>query len=137
MDIRIYSKNNNMEYSTEILARTTSNATVFNGDYYSNIALALKNTFNNNNETIQLDASPNPFENTTNIKFNNNNSILSIYNDMGELVFEKDFSNEKSGAFSFEWNGLNRNGNKLAAGAYLCKIQSNEEVNTIKIILVK
>ncbi len=137
MDIRIYSKNNNMEYSTDILARTTSNATVFGGDYYSNIALALKNSYISNNETIQLDASPNPFENNTNIKFNNDNTILSIYNDMGELVIEKDFSNEKSGAYSFEWNGLDRNGNKLSAGAYLCKIQSNEVVNTIKIILIK
>ena len=83
---------------------------------------------------------PNPFNPSTTIDFNldtDANVVLAIYDINGKLV--KEIKNEylESGYHSIQWNGKNNNGLEVSSGTYLCKFNSDNYSDQIKLLLLK
>jgi uncharacterized protein (TIGR02145 family) len=83
---------------------------------------------------------PNPFNPTTQISFilpQADFVTLKIYNSTGQLVRTLVNGNMNKGYHTFEWNATNDNGNNLASGIYLYRLQAGSFVQTNKMTLMK
>ena len=91
---------------------------------------------------------PNPFNLSDNsrsiaattISFNlplNDHVEVAVYNLKGQKI--KTLLNEylKSGEQTVEWNGENKNGEKVSSGVYLYKVETSDWVESRKLLLVK
>ena len=83
---------------------------------------------------------PNPFNPNTTIKYNlpkRTSVSLKIYNLAGQLI--KTLVNEKqqTGSYIVKWNGNDEQSCNVTSGVYLCRLQTNEFVQTRKMILVR
>jgi len=77
---------------------------------------------------------PNPFNSTTKIFFNDNNSNLfdiEIYNIIGQKIFSKIGNNTDSFIY---WDGVNSNGQHVSSGVYIVTLISRSSDTSIKII---
>jgi len=93
-----------------------------------NIEYALKNAY------------PNPFNPSTNIKYNiAQYSMVELYlfDIMGEKIKTLFFGMDTPGSKTIKWNGRNSIGSNVAPGIYFCKLSSNHYTKTIKLILLK
>jgi flagellar hook assembly protein FlgD len=83
---------------------------------------------------------PNPFNPNTTIEYEIPYSGLveiSIYDIQGKLVRSFGNSLQQKGAYSVEWNGHNNSGNPVSSGAYIYRVQFNENFLTKKLLLVR
>lgn len=84
---------------------------------------------------------PNPFKNTTTIKFqiieSESEVSLKIYDTQGRLVKTLFDGWKNFGMHSINWDGSDENGNDLPAGVYLCKIQCEKYCEIKKMTLSK
>lgn len=90
---------------------------------------------------------PNPFNPVTNIKFDlkkESNVSLTIFNPLGELVWEKDIYDLPAGTHKIEWNGTDKNNRQLSSGFYVLRMivngredNSKQFEQSIKMILLK
>ena len=83
---------------------------------------------------------PNPFNPTTEIKFNlayEQQVKLSIYNTKGQLVNTLLDGSMRAGINSAIWNGDNFSGNKVASGVYMFRLEGDNFVQSKKAILLK
>ncbi len=93
-------------------------------------------------DTIALHANyPNPFNPETTISFalgQNENVSLNVYNVRGQLIrtlVDDDYL--ERGNHSFVWNGTDNNGNHTGSGVYFYKLESEEQVQVRKMLLLK
>lgn len=83
---------------------------------------------------------PNPFNPTTNIKFNIAKSSLvslKVYNSLGKEIItllEKEIS---PGSYNISWEAKDGNGNLLPSGAYLIRLTSANYAKSVKALLLK
>lgn len=85
-------------------------------------------------------AYPNPFNPVTNIKFDvpeKSKVKISIYNQMGELVRILLSDIKDAGHHTIQWDSKDTNGQKVCAGVYLYRIESDNYQKTMKMILLK
>lgn len=83
---------------------------------------------------------PNPFNPSTNIEFNVSKQSLvniSIYDINGKLINELVNERKNIGNYLTKWNGTDQKGNKVASGTYFYKVQSDNFIETKKMILLK
>jgi hypothetical protein len=84
---------------------------------------------------------PNPFNPSTNIKFDlyeAGNVEINVYDILGNKVKTLENSYYKAGSYSIRWNANNNNNNNiLAGGVYLISIKHNNNIKTIRAILLK
>ena len=88
---------------------------------------------------IKLNIYPNPFKNILNISFEtdkNTRCNISLYNHLGELVFNKELIDNQSNVISYKLN-LNENGLSIKNGFYICEIETPSAVYRKKIIYIK
>lgn len=83
---------------------------------------------------------PNPFNPSTTIKYNiveDSNVLLEVYNIKGQRV--KTLVNEYKDAESYNvvWNGKTDSGNDVSSGVYFIKLQTENQVFTKKVVLMK
>ncbi|MBL1215339.1 MAG: T9SS type A sorting domain-containing protein [Ignavibacteriae bacterium] len=85
--------------------------------------------FNNLPEDFTLYQNyPNPFNPATTIKFSipvPGNAVIKIYNTLGELINQVNFTNISAGEHSLLWNAENSKGEKLSTGIYVYSIEFN------------
>lgn len=83
---------------------------------------------------------PNPFNSTTNIKFNIAKSSfvsLKVYNSLGKEItalLEKETS---PGSYNISWEAKDSNGNLLPSGVYLIRLTADNYAKSIKTLLLK
>ncbi|MFH0735273.1 MAG: T9SS type A sorting domain-containing protein [bacterium] len=78
---------------------------------------------------------PNPFNPTTKIVYNIPNDglvTLKVYDILGNEIISLVNENQKAGIYE-----MNFDGNKLASGIYICKMNSGNYTNSIKMLLLK
>jgi hypothetical protein len=78
---------------------------------------------------------PNPFNPTTTIKFDlpkSSEVSLKIFNILGEEIATLVSDRLSAGSYSYEWDG-----NNLASGVYLYRLQAGEYVETRKMVLMR
>ncbi|MCF7913341.1 MAG: T9SS type A sorting domain-containing protein [Candidatus Cloacimonetes bacterium] len=93
------------------------------------------------NEKLKIENYPNPFNPETTIFFSTTegteNSELSIYNIKGQCLRSFKIQNSKSKINQVVWDGRNENGRLVSSGVYLVRVQSNNEIASKKIMLIK
>jgi hypothetical protein len=92
-------------------------------------------------ETFALEQNyPNPFNPSTRINFAlpaNGEVELNIYNLLGEQVRTLINGNFSAGYHSIEWDGRNDNGVPLSGGMYIYRLETDNQVQSRKMILLK
>jgi hypothetical protein len=88
-----------------------------------------------------LQSYPNPFNLSNVIKYSlakDGNVKLEIYSTDGKLIKTLINQNQKSGAYTIMWNGINSYGEKIASGIYFYQLKVNGKIIGIKkIVFVK
>lgn len=83
---------------------------------------------------------PNPFNGTTVIEYEIHVAgkvRLSIFNVLGQLVRSLVDESQDAGRHRAEWNGRDERGRELASGVYFYRMQSERQVNSKKMVLLK
>ena len=83
---------------------------------------------------------PNPFNPETQIRFEipyAGNVDLSIYNLLGMKVRTLYSGQKSAGVFAFKWDGKNDNNQSVSGGVYIYKLQSGQQMQMHKMILLK
>ncbi len=100
----------------------------------------VENINKNNGKTANLKAFPNPAQTSMSIDFNleetAKNAEISIFNLGGQKVATLHKGQMSKGEQHFEWNLNNSQGQKVASGAYLLKMES-DKVNENLVLIVK
>jgi len=83
---------------------------------------------------------PNPFNSSISIQVDTESRDMirfSIYNVLGEMIFQKIENNITRGINKFNWNGRDSNGLEVPTGMYFILIKQNDITFNKKIILMK
>jgi hypothetical protein len=84
---------------------------------------------------------PNPFNPSTMIQFTIPENLkevrLTIYNVLGEIVWERILKDIASGNHEILWSGEGLNGSKICSGVYFYKLQAGSYTNLKQMILIK
>jgi flagellar hook assembly protein FlgD len=88
---------------------------------------------------------PNPFNPSTTIKYSlgrennglSSNTVLKIYNTLGQEIKTLVNEKQKSGEHTVAWNGTDNGGNRVASGVYFYSLQRGESRVSRKMILLK
>lgn len=83
---------------------------------------------------------PNPFNPTTKISYDilrTGNVSLKVYNMLGKQVATIVNEYKNPGSYEVIWNAIDDQGNSLPSGIYIAKLQSENQIQTIKMMLMK
>lgn len=83
---------------------------------------------------------PNPFNPETKIRYTLHQKgrvKLAIFNTEGQMVFSQNSGIEPAGEHSIVWSGQDMTGNALPSGVYLCRLNVNDAIQTIRMVLLK
>jgi len=83
---------------------------------------------------------PNPFNPTTNIKFDMPTAghvSLEVYNVLGERVRSLVNTNLNAGRYQYQWDGTNDAGINVTSGIYFYRIQAADHQKVMKMMLMK
>ena len=89
---------------------------------------------------IAMSAAPNPFNPTTNITYSlpaQQSVDLAIYDVSGRLVRNLVNQQMPAGEHTVQWDATDSQGNKVASGIYLYRLQSDDLLVTKQIVLLK
>jgi hypothetical protein len=87
------------------------------------------------NKSLQITASPNPFNAATNISYNMEaKGELKIYNAAGLLIKSYDIENSTG---SVSWDGRDASNARAAAGVYIARLSSGAQVHDTRLMLLK
>ena len=89
---------------------------------------------------VILTAFPNPFNPKTTIQFNLDKAAfvsLRINNILGQEIRTLVNRNLSEGTHSFEWNGKDIQGNRIGSGIYFCIMKYDNNIKTMKLLLLK
>ena len=84
--------------------------------------------------------SPNPFNAGTLIRFDlerGGDATLAIVNILGQTVLTHREHDLPSGSYSFEWDGTDARGVPVSSGVYLYRLQTDRQVSSRKMVLLK
>ena len=94
-----------------------------------------------NPNTFRLNQNyPNPFNPTTNLSYElsaDSYVTITVYDLLGNMVRNLVSEYQSSGIKSVQWDATNEQGQSVAAGVYLYRIESGRFTNTKKMILLK
>ena len=110
------------------------------GVYKTSIQPQANDDTNTISTPLAISNYPNPFNPETNIQFSLSHPsvvTISIYNTKGQLVNHLANQQFAQGTHSVIWNGKDTKGTSLASGIYFCKITSDKQSATHKMLLVK
>ncbi len=83
---------------------------------------------------------PNPFNSSTIISFSMNKpgwAEVKVYDILGREVFSRRYNMLHVGDHSLFWNSESRRGSRIASGIYLCRLLTEKQSQTIKMVLIK
>jgi photosystem II stability/assembly factor-like uncharacterized protein len=143
LTIRVYSKNENKEYSAKISSIKWITGKGENLVFKPGSIVQLE--VDVSGKILPMEYSleqnyPNPFNPTTTIKYSIPNDglvKLKVYDLLGREVKELLNSNQIAGYYTIEWDGTNNNGIKAASGVYFYKLESEGYKKSLKMILMK
>jgi len=134
---------NRLNYKFDVYAYSGNDSTAITGTRQ----LFVERSGDLNTESIGIPKSfvlhpnyPNPFNPVTQIRFEMpyaGNVDLSIYNLLGMKVKTLYTGQKSAGDFSFKWNGKNDNNQSVSGGVYIYKLQSGQQMQMRKMILLK
>jgi hypothetical protein len=134
---------NRLNYKFDVYAYSGNDSTAITGTRQ----LFVERSGDLNTESIGIPNSfvlhpnyPNPFNPETQIRFEMpyaGNVDLSIYNLLGMKVRTLYAGQKSAGVFAFKWDGKNDNNQSVSGGVYIYKLQSGQDMQMHKMILLK
>jgi hypothetical protein len=134
---------NRLNYKFDVYAYSGNDSTAITGTRQ----LFVERSGDLNTESIGIPNSfvlhpnyPNPFNPETQIRFEMpyaGNVDLSIYNLLGMKVRTLYSGQKSAGVFAFKWDGKNDNNQSVSGGVYIYKLQSGQQMQIRKMILLK
>ncbi len=106
------------------------NVTIYGNDFITNI-----NSKTKLEQNISLNITPNPFNNSTVIKYNTikiSQNKVTIFNTLGQKIETLVNSYQAVGEHSVYWNA-----NNVPSGIYFCVLESNNSFQVKKLVLLK
>lgn len=91
-------------------------------------------------DNFTVSAYPNPFNPSTTIRYSITSNALTnitIYDVRGRLVNTLLNKQQSKGWHEIQWSGINEDGSKVPAGAYIYRVTVGDEVKTDKLILLQ
>ncbi|MBN2282224.1 MAG: PQQ-binding-like beta-propeller repeat protein [Candidatus Marinimicrobia bacterium] len=91
-------------------------------------------------ENMLLPSYPNPFNNTTTIRYTLKEPqkvTIYIYDLLGKQVMKRNCAHQTSGYYSFQWHGVNEQDEGLASGLYLLRLEGNSFIDQKKLLFLK
>ncbi|MCD4793415.1 MAG: carboxypeptidase regulatory-like domain-containing protein [Bacteroidales bacterium] len=133
---------NNLPYIITKTGYNTFNSqvNVINQDVDINITLSESVSIDVILSLSNIKITPNPFTNNAQIEFSidsKSNVFAAVYSYTGELVNVLLNNELEKGNHKLIWDGTNNSGGRLANGIYFCKIISNNNTQSGKVILLK
>ena len=135
-------------YLDDLYAQTGSNQLIVTS-YYEGISAAA-DTINfvvtgtginlEPSQLLRLSASPNPFTAVTSISFEifePGLTSISIFDLAGRTISVIQDQELLAGKHTIQWGGIDQNGNSVAAGLYLCRIESGGVVETTGMCILR
>lgn len=92
------------------------------------------------NTKLTIDNFPNPFNNSTKIEYNlptESKVKIEVLDVLGRSINVLVDEKQSPGLKTVFWDGKNKSGNTLSSGIYICKIKTENEFKTIKMLLIK
>ena len=89
---------------------------------------------------FSLSAYPNPFNPNTTIRYSipkNSDIAITIYDLLGNEIWTQNNLGVSTGIYETTWSGVNNFGLKVSSGIYLVKIQANQQIKNLKLMLLK
>lgn len=92
---------------------------------------------------LMLSCSPNPVMHTASFSYQvpkhlkNQDAVISIYNISGKRVYQRELGKKQAGVYQTQWNGADRNGNRLAHGIYTYRVSVGNVSQTGKMMLIR
>ena len=83
---------------------------------------------------------PNPFNSETTFHYHLAKTLhmkISIYNEIGQLVYTLVKGEKESGEHIIKWDGRNNHGDILGTGIYFAKFKTGEFIDVKKVLLIK
>jgi len=102
--------------------------------------LNISSDSDNNKPTAIFSCFPNPFNPSTQIKYEINTQSevnISIYDISGKIIKTLVNHTVQPGVHAVDWNGLNSSGEKVSNGIYLCTLRYNNISKSLKLMLLK
>jgi len=134
---------NRLNYKFDVYAYSGNDSTAITGTRQ----LHVERSGDLNTESIGIPNSfvlhpnyPNPFNPETQIRFEipyAGNVDLSIYNLLGMKVRTLYAGQKSAGVFAFKWDGKNDHNQSVSGGVYIYKLQSGQDMQMHKMILLK
>ena len=134
---------NRLNYKFDVYAYSGNDSTAITGTRQ----LHVERSGDLNTESIGIPNSfvlhpnyPNPFNPETQIRFEipyAGNVDLSIYNLLGMKVRTLYAGQKSAGVFVYKWDGKNDNNQSVSGGVYIYKLQSGQQMQMRKMILLK
>jgi Flagellar hook capping protein len=81
---------------------------------------------------------PNPFNPQTQFHYslkNTENIYLAIYDLLGREIYTIHDGQQRSGNHNVQWTGINNQGDLAPSGVYFCRLKTEAEVLTKKMVL--
>jgi hypothetical protein len=108
---------------------------------YGEEASGIENPIERNPTQFVLDQNfPNPFNSRTiiNYKLRMTNKVnLSIYNLLGQQIITLVSEIQNAGSHQVEWNGIDQAGQTVSSGIYLYKLETENDVQMRKMMMIK
>ncbi len=110
----------------------------FNDKSASDVTYTLSSVENMKGASVLVQNQPNPFTSATSITVNvpsNGNYSLTVFDLMGNAVKSLHNGELSTGIHSFDWNGLNNAGEKVAKGMYIYRLTGNGVSESMKMVI--
>ena len=91
-------------------------------------------------EFTLLPAYPNPFNPVVNVRFGlpeARHVRVEVFDITGRRIYTLVDEKRKAGWHTVQWQGVNQSGHAVGSGAYFIRIQAEEDVRTLKALLLK
>ncbi|MCB9075913.1 MAG: DUF4832 domain-containing protein [Chitinophagales bacterium] len=105
---------------------------------YSFLITSVKNEVDLIPNKIEIDAYPNPFNNSVNISFSMDPSKIesaNIFDSLGKVVQSYNYDEIKNQKIT--WDGKNNLGNSVVSGVYFFSLKTEKNINSKKLVLLK
>ncbi len=89
---------------------------------------------------LDIEASPNPFEEQTEISYNlptQTNVSVVVYDLDGQTIRSFDMGHQSAGNHRVVWDGADEIGNRVMNGPYVCRVHAGEFTATSRVMLVR
>lgn len=124
--------------STQITSH--AQAEFSDGEYIEQSNIAYITSVDPQVHTHSLMIYPNPVHSHTSINFSTREQLVEprivITNIKGQIVASHLLKQTESGEFSYEWNGMGKDGMPLASGLYLCNVYDKDKLITSKKLIL-